>query len=259
MSDDDEVRPAPLLTRLTSQAPVYTLHAVVCHSGSGPHSGHYYSFVRNAHDQWFRMDDNSVSRQNGGFKAAQLRSAYVLLYTQQRDSLDAAIHAGLSTSNGPAKSAKPLNGQFRQPLVNGMNGKRKHEDEDDGGSPAKRFIGPQRPGSSLGSLGSALPNASSSPPPRLPHTSPQQHFHTSSSRAPSSDDLHHKYGVPSAVKSANFYGGPQRSHQPAPYHQPQHRHGGAQYGRQYQQRGRGGGPHGRGRGGGWQSGGGRRY
>ena len=221
------------------------------------------------------MDDSSVGGLHGGFRAAQRKSAYVLFYTQQRDQLDSAIHAGLSTSNGTAKSAnglgggfKPLNGQFRPPLasagvVNGTNGKRKHDDGADAGSPPKRpMIGPQRP-SSLGSLGSALPNTSSPPPPRLPQTSPQQQqLHTSSSRAPSSDDLHGKYGVPSAVKSSNFYGGPQRSHQPAPYHHQQHRPGGAQYGRRQDQRGRqgGGGFRGRGRGGGgWQSGGGRRF
>ena len=186
----------------------------------------------------------------------------MLFYTQQRDQLDSAIHAGLSPSNGThAKAAstslgagfKPVGGAFRPPLapgglVNGMNGKRKHDADGDAGSPPKRpFIGPQRPGPSLSNLSSALPNASSPPPPRLPQTSPQDRYH-SSSRPPSSDDLHGKYGVPS-VRPANFYGSGAQRHQPQ--HQ-QHRHGGNQNYSRHNNRG----GHGRGRGGG---GGHRRY
>jgi ubiquitin carboxyl-terminal hydrolase 36/42 len=40
---------------------MYKLYAVLVHSGSSCHSGHYYSFVKTANNTWFRMDDTSVS------------------------------------------------------------------------------------------------------------------------------------------------------------------------------------------------------
>ena len=38
----------------------YTLYAVLVHSGSSMHMGHYFSYVRAADDQWYLMNDSSV-------------------------------------------------------------------------------------------------------------------------------------------------------------------------------------------------------
>lgn len=83
----------------------YSLYAVVCHSGSGPHSGHYTSRVLSTDGKsWHMMDDSSVYPLNGGGSQPplNLREAYLLMYVREKGAaLEEAIRAA-----GPMKMKK---------------------------------------------------------------------------------------------------------------------------------------------------------
>ncbi|GHJ88224.1 hypothetical protein NliqN6_4626 [Naganishia liquefaciens] len=71
-------------------SPLYELYAVTVHQGSGPHIGHYYSYVKNKNGTWFEANDESVH-------VAQARvfpSAYILHYIRKAGSALDAIKAG---------------------------------------------------------------------------------------------------------------------------------------------------------------------
>lgn len=84
-------RPIPLQATPDS-GPSYRLYGLILHSGSGPHSGHYTSYVRAANDKWYDMNDDFVSP----VPKAPLgeRNAYVLFYIRERgDALRQAVGA----------------------------------------------------------------------------------------------------------------------------------------------------------------------
>lgn len=61
----------------------YEIYAVTCHLGGGPHSGHYYSYVRGSNpEQWWKADDSSVSSVPKG-QAMNQKHAYVLHYVRK--------------------------------------------------------------------------------------------------------------------------------------------------------------------------------
>lgn len=88
----------------------YSLYAVVCHSGSGPHSGHYTSRVLSTDGgRWHMMDDSSVYPLNGGGSKPPLglREAYLLMYIRQKGgALDEAIHGGADSKAAGKQQAK---------------------------------------------------------------------------------------------------------------------------------------------------------
>lgn len=153
MCDTTQVRSSLAASRAAlcsprAQAPQYSLYGVVCHAGSGPHSGHYYAYVRAGDGRWYRMDDDEVQGASEGTATSQ-RSAYMLFYIQTNEhatSLDAAI--ATATSSAPLPARPPL-----QPRTNGIaslpSSKRKADttdDADDIGEPAAKrpVYGPLR-------------------------------------------------------------------------------------------------------------------
>ncbi|KAJ9098809.1 hypothetical protein QFC19_006286 [Naganishia cerealis] len=84
-----------------SKSPFYELYAVTVHQGSGPHLGHYYSFVKNKNGKWFEANDESVNASQAKIYA----SAYILHYIRKPGSALDAIKAGKQTGlNTPRKS-----------------------------------------------------------------------------------------------------------------------------------------------------------
>jgi hypothetical protein len=81
-------------------SPVYELYAVTVHQGSGPHIGHYYSYVKNKNGTWFEANDESVH-------VAQARvfpSAYILHYIRKPGSALDAIKTGkVNATSTPRK------------------------------------------------------------------------------------------------------------------------------------------------------------
>ena len=71
--------------------PSYRLYAVVCHSGGGPHSGHYYARVRSGDNRWSSMNDESVTPTSTE-EALRQRNAYLLFY-ERTNKLGSAIGA----------------------------------------------------------------------------------------------------------------------------------------------------------------------
>ncbi|KAK4368718.1 hypothetical protein RND71_012510 [Anisodus tanguticus] len=59
----------------------YDLYAVIVHIGSSYCSGHYYSFIRSAPNEWHKFDDSKVVRVREDFVLSQ--EAYVLFYAKR--------------------------------------------------------------------------------------------------------------------------------------------------------------------------------
>ena len=66
----------------------YHLQGILCHSGQGARSGHYYSYIKRG-SQWFKCDDTDVSAVQFSTVSAEQRTVYVLAYTQ-RGGMDSA-------------------------------------------------------------------------------------------------------------------------------------------------------------------------
>ena len=116
--------------------PSYSLYGVISHAGGGPHSGHYYAHVKGSNDQWYEMNDDSVTRHHG--PPTGMKNAYILFYMRER---------------GQALQAAVTSGSQRQPTtLNGIKNnvkKRKvpDKDTDSDGKQNKPFIGPLLPAS----------------------------------------------------------------------------------------------------------------
>ncbi|KAL2078194.1 hypothetical protein ACEWY4_025879 [Coilia grayii] len=62
---------------------VYSLYAVLVHSGFSCHAGHYYCYVKASNGQWFQMNDSSVSVSD--IRSVLNQQAYVLFYIRCHD------------------------------------------------------------------------------------------------------------------------------------------------------------------------------
>lgn len=53
---------APYMSRTGDESPMYSLYAVVVHLDvtNATFSGHYVCYVKNSHEEWFRIDDSTV-------------------------------------------------------------------------------------------------------------------------------------------------------------------------------------------------------
>ena len=58
--------------------PAYSLYGVISHAGGGPNSGHYYAHVKASNDQWYEMNDDSVTRHSR--TPTNMKNAYILFY-----------------------------------------------------------------------------------------------------------------------------------------------------------------------------------
>ncbi|BGO97356.1 Ubiquitin carboxyl-terminal hydrolase [Rhodotorula toruloides ATCC 204091] len=126
--------------------PSYRLYGIILHSGGGPHSGHYTSYVRSSSGKWHDMNDDYVSSLS--HPPLSDRDAYVLFYVREKgESLKEAIYGGLKS---------PPNDKVGMALVNG-NGKRPRESV---GAPVARDSpsAPKRPRPSTDSAGAVNGN-----------------------------------------------------------------------------------------------------
>ena len=70
--------------------PSYLLYGVISHAGGGPNSGHYYAHVKASNDQWYEMNDDSVTRHPR--PPTSMKNAYMLFYMREGgQGLQAAI------------------------------------------------------------------------------------------------------------------------------------------------------------------------
>lgn len=94
-------------------SPMYQLYGVIVHAGSGPNSGHYYTFVKNYAGKWLRINDDEVDT----IPRAPLgsKNAYMLFYMRRPFNINDVV-----ASTSSQKSAEKLS--------NSDNRKRKAED-----------------------------------------------------------------------------------------------------------------------------------
>jgi ubiquitin carboxyl-terminal hydrolase 36/42 len=114
--------------------PSYSLYGVISHAGGGPHSGHYYAHVKASNDQWYEMNDDSVTRHAG--PPTGMKNAYILFYMRDRgQALQAAVISGSqwqpTTPNGIKNNIKKR--KISEPVT------------DAGEKPKQPFIGPILP------------------------------------------------------------------------------------------------------------------
>lgn len=101
----DQLTLDPYLSHRPQHAHTYSLYGVLVHTGASTHSGHYFSFVRAANQQWYRCDDHHVSQVSHA--TALQQNAYLLFYVKNE-------HAT------PVKQAPVINGKspLKSPDVN---------------------------------------------------------------------------------------------------------------------------------------------
>lgn len=116
------------------QSPNYRLYAVVCHSGQGPHSGHYFAHVRSGNNKWHCMNDSSVSEVQTSIACNQ-RNAYLLFYERINRLGDAVGRT--EVSGGQSKDVAQTVDAASS--VTGTNGKRKERDEESTSFPQQRI------------------------------------------------------------------------------------------------------------------------
>ncbi|THV08306.1 cysteine proteinase [Dendrothele bispora CBS 962.96] len=136
----------------------YSLYAVICHAGGGPHSGHYYAFVKSRDQRWYEMNDESVTMSSG--PPTRLRNAYILFYIRNKGQmLQSAVHSvssepttATSTTTAIASSLS-FTPVHKPGIAAAMKKKRPREEEggsdggleDQGVKVDKPFIGPLLP------------------------------------------------------------------------------------------------------------------
>jgi len=139
---DEELSLRPYMSD-ASFGPSYSLYGVICHAGGGPHSGHYYAFVKSKEGRWLEMNDECVTLSS---VPVNRRSAYMLFYIQNKGQcLEAAIKAPLSTLNGPSMKnglAAGMKKRVQKP-------KEIEGQEDTGVSVDTKFIGPLLPSAEI--------------------------------------------------------------------------------------------------------------
>jgi ubiquitin carboxyl-terminal hydrolase 36/42 len=138
--------------------PEYSLYGVICHAGSGPHSGHYYAMVKSKSGRWYEMNDDSVTSTS----FHPVKNAYILFYLQNKGQRLASAINSVSVPSAIPNTVTNLAARMKKrksPTGDGEDG-----EEDTGVSLSKPFIGPILPSS---------PTASPPKRPKLSDTDPQ--------------------------------------------------------------------------------------
>lgn len=112
----------------TQRNPTYRLYAVVSHSGSGPHSGHYYAHVRSGQNRWHEMNDSTV-REVQVSQVLNQRNAYMLFY-ERTNRLGDAVGKGKMQGGPNGVAQMPQS----SPTGNAL-GKRKDREDSDAAQP----------------------------------------------------------------------------------------------------------------------------
>ncbi|KAK9231494.1 hypothetical protein WN943_021730 [Citrus x changshan-huyou] len=87
---------APYMSRTGDGSPMYSLYAVVVHLDvtNATFSGHYVCYVKNSHEEWFRIDDSTVIPVK--LERVLSEEAYMLLYARHSPRPPALIRNNVS-------------------------------------------------------------------------------------------------------------------------------------------------------------------
>ncbi|UXI14535.1 Down syndrome critical region protein 3-like protein [Sarcoptes scabiei] len=86
---------------------MYKLISVLVHDGHNCNSGHYYCYVRNSNNFWYKMDDSSVLQVN--INQVLNQKAYLLFYIQQKYEKHTSAALTLNSSKSSNQSKVSLN------------------------------------------------------------------------------------------------------------------------------------------------------
>ncbi|KIK67789.1 hypothetical protein GYMLUDRAFT_36569 [Collybiopsis luxurians FD-317 M1] len=136
--------------------PTYSLYGVICHAGGGPHSGHYYAFVKGKDNKWYEMNDESVSTAS---PPTRNKNSYILFYMKNKgQKLESAMQPNNQPANTPL-SFTPT--QVKKSNVASQMQKKKRPRDEEGGATSdpgakvdRPFIGPVLPSQQESSEGS---------------------------------------------------------------------------------------------------------
>ncbi|NXU81283.1 UBP42 hydrolase, partial [Oreotrochilus melanogaster] len=70
----------PYMSEASGEVQLYSLYAVLVHSGDNCHSGHYYCYTKASNGLWYKMDDSSVTP--CGINIILQQEAYLLFYAR---------------------------------------------------------------------------------------------------------------------------------------------------------------------------------
>uniref|UniRef100_A0A8C5HP21 Ubiquitin carboxyl-terminal hydrolase 42-like n=1 Tax=Gouania willdenowi TaxID=441366 RepID=A0A8C5HP21_GOUWI len=70
----------PFMSQTEGKPRIYSLYAVLVHSGHSDRYGHYFFYVKASDNQWYRMNDTKVSKSD--ISAVLKHQAYVLFYNK---------------------------------------------------------------------------------------------------------------------------------------------------------------------------------
>ncbi|CAL8310637.1 unnamed protein product [Arctogadus glacialis] len=114
----------PYMSQNIGDPVMYSLYAVLVHSGYSCHAGHYYCYVKASNGQWYQMNDSMVHSSN--IKVVLNQQAYLLFYLRIPETKkngdghatkQALMHAG-KNNLGPEQIRKAsFNGPLSSPQI----------------------------------------------------------------------------------------------------------------------------------------------
>uniref|UniRef100_A0A8C3J4N3 Ubiquitin carboxyl-terminal hydrolase n=1 Tax=Calidris pygmaea TaxID=425635 RepID=A0A8C3J4N3_9CHAR len=107
----------PYMSQNNGDPIMYSLYAVLVHSGYSCHAGHYYCYVKASNGQWYQMNDDLVRCSN--IKVVLNQQAYVLFYLRipsPRKSSEGSIAKAAPSLPGRAGS---VSDQVKKTVTNG--------------------------------------------------------------------------------------------------------------------------------------------
>ncbi|XP_076745274.1 uncharacterized protein LOC112435439 [Maylandia zebra] len=99
----------PFMSQSHGEPQLYRLYAVLVHSGLSCHTGHYFCYIKASNEQWFQMNDSSVSVSD--ISTVLNQQAYVLFYIKCTDVGKTGDYSHLNHNAGISGQASP------QPVV----------------------------------------------------------------------------------------------------------------------------------------------
>lgn len=104
ISYPEELDLRPFMSDTSKPSIKYQLTAVLVHLGHSSNSGHYFCFIKNSNNFWYRMDDSNVTLVTS--KNVLEQQAYVLFYTrkQPQQQINNNVKPPISTWNGSRSS-----------------------------------------------------------------------------------------------------------------------------------------------------------
>ncbi|KAG8433086.1 hypothetical protein GDO86_017390 [Hymenochirus boettgeri] len=90
---------------------IYVLYAVLIHNGFSCHGGHYYCYVRACNNQWYLMNDSTVT--SADIRSVLNQQAYLLFYVRSQSAQNGTasyfLHATSASSPQPSCSQRANN------------------------------------------------------------------------------------------------------------------------------------------------------